>query len=444
MDTHITTTPDLDDQVDAAISKPGGPLSKPVGLPSARQARPHVDADQHLHGPDAPAPSESVLQDHREPLVARAPRQRGHRKALLFTTAAVVVCAGIGAAAWTQRAPLASSSIAATASTLWAHVAGRSASGPANAPSAANQPTPEIGIRADTTPARPTPSVLKAHEIKVALEKSEFASLKVLQDATPSPESPVTTGNKDAAAPALASAANPLSVPAPVLVAPPAAADPTVTTPGSVAIAEVGTSKPLPAPRAPASGKPREAVDTAIELRAEPMAPKQMVNTVAVVTELGAQLKEARYQVSQLTAAVAEMKELLDTRMIDFEGRLGLAEAGTVLAQSAKAGLSPASSGVRVPIAGHSAAAAGRSVSTPISAPVGTPSASPPKRTVKDFRIQGASPGLVVLNLLTPAPGEATVLYLALGDQVPGLGRLKAVQQRGTAWVAQTDAGLIQ
>ena len=47
-------------------------------------------------------------------------------------------------------------------------------------------------------------------------------------------------------------------------------------------------------------------------------------------------------------------------------------------------------------------------------------------------------------NVVGAAPGEAPVLYVSLGDQVPGIGRIKSIYQRGTSWVVQTDAGLIQ
>jgi hypothetical protein len=36
------------------------------------------------------------------------------------------------------------------------------------------------------------------------------------------------------------------------------------------------------------------------------------------------------------------------------------------------------------------------------------------------------------------------VLYVALGDQVPGIGHIKSIYQRGTTWLVQTDAGVIQ
>jgi len=170
------------------------------------------------------------------------------------------------------------------------------------------------------------------------------------------------------------------------------------------------------------------------------MSPKQQVEVVGLVRELGAQLKESRLTIAQLQATVAELKEQLDTRMTEFDGRLGLAEAGTVLAQSAKAAVpQPIMAVAAVPV--RPGVGAPRSAATTPSTP---PVVAAANRSVKDFRVQGASPGLAVLNVVGAASGEAPVLYVSLGDQVPGIGRIKSIYQRGTSWVVQTDAGLIQ
>lgn len=185
---------------------------------------------------------------------------------------------------------------------------------------------------------------------------------------------------------------------------------------------------------------PRDAVEAATELQAAPLAPKQQVEVVGFVRELGAQLKETRMVVTQLKDTVADLKEEIEARTADFENRLSFAEAGNALAASARAGEAaqpPAVPASPAPPVAHLLASA-RAI------PATSPPAAPVSRTAKDFRIQGASPGLAVLNALNPAGSETTVLYLALGDQVPGLGRVKAIFQRGTSWVVQTDNGLIQ
>ena len=144
--------------------------------------------------------------------------------------------------------------------------------------------------------------------------------------------------------------------------------------------------------------------------------------------------------VTQLKDTVADLKGEIEARTADFENRLSFAEAANALAASARAGQAaqpPSAPALPAPPVVHTLASA-RAI------PATSPPAAPASRTVKDFRIQGASPGLVVLNALNPAGSEAPVLYLALGDQVPGLGRVKAIFQRGTSWVVQTDSGLIQ
>ena len=117
-----------------------------------------------------------------------------------------------------------------------------------------------------------------------------------------------------------------------------------------------------------------------------------------------------------------------------------LAEAGIVLAQSAKAALpQPVFSAAATPL--RSLTTTQRKGPTAVTPPA---SAAPVGRSVRDFRVQGASPGLAVLNVIGAAPDGAPVLYLALGDQVPGVGRIKSIYQRGTTWLVQTDAGVIQ
>jgi hypothetical protein len=65
-------------------------------------------------------------------------------------------------------------------------------------------------------------------------------------------------------------------------------------------------------------------------------------------------------------------------------------------------------------------------------------------RSVRDYRVQAASPGLAILADTNAAPGQSAGLQVAVGDQVPGVGRITSIAQRGTAWVVQTNHGAIQ
>ena len=55
-----------------------------------------------------------------------------------------------------------------------------------------------------------------------------------------------------------------------------------------------------------------------------------------------------------------------------------------------------------------------------------------------------ASPGLAMLSELDRSGGEGSQIQVQVGDQVPGHGKITAIQQRGTAWVVKTAAGDIQ
>lgn len=217
-------------------------------------------------------------------------------------------------------------------------------------------------------------------------------------------------------------------IPSLFAVSPPGpAAAPTLSAPSTAA-----TSSTASPPNSPAAPKPRDAVEAATKLLAAPLAPKQQVEVVGFVRELGAQLKDTRTTVAQLNDTVIQLKQEIESRTADFDTRLSFAEAGSALMQSAKAGEKARLASGPAQVAIHPVA---------LTQSIAAASAS---RTAKEFRIQGASPGLVVLNALNPAAGEEAVLYKALGDQVPGLGRIKAIYQRGTRWLVQTDGGLIQ
>jgi hypothetical protein len=383
MDTHITTAPDIDERI-------GAPLGSPIRLPGGRGTLPHLQNHDPEPSSDAtaePGTGEGAATEPREKLVsATSPRSR--RTGLLSTVAVAVVLAGIGGVALAERQgvlhlPFPPQVVALLRSGLPVVQPGPVPSVPAALPEAA---TPPVAGEAGTV-ANPMPPIT----MPVSPSVQATAAAVTSAAAVPSVAVPTFT-------PAAAAVAAPLSVSVPVL-------------------------------------KPLDPVQTATELRAAPFSTKQQVEMVGLVRELGAQLKESRLTVAQMQTTVAELKEQLDTRMTEFDGRLGLAEAGTVLAQSARAA-------ALQPI--MTAAPVSARPSAPSRQPAAAAPASPVNRSVKDFRVQGASPGLAVLNVLVAGPGEAPVLYVALGDQVPGIGHIKSIYQRGTTWLVQTDAGVIQ
>ncbi len=460
MDTHIASAPDLDGA--------GVPLGSPIRLPGERGTLPHsglqdeVPGDSREH--DVRAAFTIPLAAERREKVAPGTDPRSRRKGLLATAAIVLVLAGTGGAMWAQRQGIVNLPLPAQVAAML-----KAAQAPAGAqtvaevggPAVPKLPAAPVAAPAGARPGAPVSRPIPADAAEFAALKESGGPVEVGArntgrsgaepgDATSAfpamPVSPVR-GEADAAvlplpltptldvastaAPAPAVAAP--QAPAPVAPTPTPAPAPTAAAPAAI---PAPASAPLPAP------KLRDPIQTATELRAELLAPAQQVEAVGLVRELGVQLRDTRLTVAQLSATVAGLKQQLDAKTTEFDSRLTLAEAGTVLAESAKAGNAAPPAPVPQRLATRAGPAA-RPSAPPVSVAPASGAAARTS-TVKDFRIQGASPGLAVLNVLNPAAGEPPVLYLAPGDLVPGLGRVKSIYQRGTNWVVQTDNGLIQ
>ena len=183
------------------------------------------------------------------------------------------------------------------------------------------------------------------------------------------------------------------------------------------------------------------------------MTPPQQIVVLGLVKDLAAQLRDTRLELAQLHQAVSQLTTQVETKTTDFDTRLSMAEAAAMVQSSAKAGTpsAPAADAAPTPAAvpaGPSprfAAATTRGVVPEAAAPpTAVAGSSPDRRTVKDYVLKGASPGLAVLASLNPVPGSATVIEVGVGDPVPGLGRIKRVYQRGTSWIVDTEGGSIQ
>lgn len=74
----------------------------------------------------------------------------------------------------------------------------------------------------------------------------------------------------------------------------------------------------------------------------------------------------------------------------------------------------------------------------PAFARVGSGRAPPPGG--RRYEIRAASPGVAVLGTLDGTPA---VVEIAVGDQVPGYGRVDAIAQKGSAWAVQCEHGTI-
>ncbi len=192
----------------------------------------------------------------------------------------------------------------------------------------------------------------------------------------------------------------------------------------------------VPAP-APAM-HPADAADVAAALVPAPMSSRQVVDVLSVVTELGALVRDMRNENTQLRTQVATLSDTVATKTMDFEQRLGLAEARGSVAAAMGAGKPQAAAqgGIIPAVVTVSGARSTRET--------GVSSVAAPTRSARDYRVQAASPGLAVLADAGAGPGQAAGLQVSVGDDVPGVGRITSIGQRGSTWVVQTDHGAIQ
>ncbi len=221
--------------------------------------------------------------------------------------------------------------------------------------------------------------------------------------------------------------------------------------------AEPVSLAPAPADRVPPvaaaalplqpSKAPGDAVEVAVALRPAPLARGDQIDVLHAVAQLGIIMRDLRAQNLALRASVQASTEKLDGAVADFERRLALAEARGAL--NAAMGADP-SAAVAVP-ASATTAPASRTVhlsggAAPQPAGVrpqaGAAVASTPGP--RRYKVQAASPGLAMLSELDRSGGEGSQLQVGVGDQVPGYGRVTAIQQRGSTWLVQTDRGAIQ
>lgn len=231
--------------------------------------------------------------------------------------------------------------------------------------------------------------------------------------------------------------------------APPASA---LANPLAQGSAEPASSASVPADRvsstpaatrpAQATGEPGDAVTASIALRPGSLARGEQTDVLHVVAQLAIIMRDLRAQNVTLRSSVQASTEKIDSAVADFERRLALAEARGAL--SAAMGADPATAStttVPAPRTAHlSGNATTQSAGAPTQAGAGAGSTAGPRR----YKVQAASPGLAMLSELDRSGGEGSQLQIGVGDQVPGYGKVTAIQQRGSTWLVQTDRGAIQ
>ncbi len=255
--------------------------------------------------------------------------------------------------------------------------------------------------------------------------KADAADILGLKSDAPGDASPLAS----AAAPEAAEPAKPAVTPEAPAADKPAASAAVATSPQASTQAAAA-----PAPVI----HPADAADVAAALVPAPLSSRQMVDVLSVVTELGALVRDMRNENAQLRTQVATLSDTVANKTMDFEQRLGLAEARGSVAAAMGAGKPQAAAPASV-IPAVVTVSGARTLQAMAVTPV-----SAPAHSARDYRVQAASPGLAVLSDAGAGPGQAAGLQVSVGDDVPGVGRITSIGQRGSTWVVQTDHGAIQ
>ena len=289
---------------------------------------------------------------------------------------------------------------------------------------AANQAGVQATGTAKTQPGAQQPAASPARAASQA-HKADAADILGLKSDTPAVALPPPA----AAAPEITEPVLPASTPEAPAAEKSAASTAAATPPQA--------STPAAAVPAPVM-HPADAADVAAALVAAPMSSRQVVDVLSVVTELGALVRDMRNENTQLRTQVATLSDTVATKTMDFEQRLGLAEARGSVAAAMGAGKPQAAAqgGIIPAVVTVSGARSTRET--------GVSSIAAPTRSARDYRVQAASPGLAVLADAGAGPGQAAGLQVSVGDDVPGVGRITSIGQRGSTWVVQTDHGAIQ
>ena len=150
---------------------------------------------------------------------------------------------------------------------------------------------------------------------------------------------------------------------------------------------------------------------------ADAPAPQRLITLVAALADDIAQEHKSDAEMHQ---QIEGLLRDTDQRLSEFDRRLTVVEAG--------------------PIPAYARAGSGRTSAGILSA-MRTALPAPPPPGGRPYEIRAASPGVAVLGTLDGTPA---VVEIAVGDEVPGYGRVNAIAQKGSAWVVQCEHGTIQ
>jgi hypothetical protein len=188
------------------------------------------------------------------------------------------------------------------------------------------------------------------------------------------------------------------------------------------------TPPPPAASRAPVTS---DAAGEAAALQPAPMTDAQQLQVLGLVTQLGVLMRDLKTEVAAVHEDQQRLGAATAATLADFDRRLSLAEAKWAMSVAMlDAGGSLAKAAA--PRSGGEGRGQGSS----------EPATPAPSAAAHHYRVQAASPGLAMLSEVTPAGVHH--VQVAVGDAVPGYGRITKIAQKGTAWVVVTEKGAIQ
>lgn len=212
--------------------------------------------------------------------------------------------------------------------------------------------------------------------------------------------------------------------------APPAPHRP--ATPAAAAVAAASPTQVLPA-HPPAAAQPDANAASAADpaslagtlTNPDPGAAPAPQVLIDMVTALASDIAQEQKGDAEMHQQIESLLRDTDHRLSEFDRRLSVVEASPSPAL-AKTG-------------------PGRASAKPASADAFSDmraalSATPPPGG-RRYEIRAASPGVAVLGTLDGTPA---VVEIAVGDQVPGYGRVNAIGQKGHAWAVLCEHGTIQ
>jgi hypothetical protein len=281
----------------------------------------------------------------------------------------------------------------------------------------------ETGVTAVFQPQAAATSSGPAEPVKAPAPPAAVAEAGVGAEGAPPPIA------REAGGPAVQTMTPPVHSAPPEERAP--AADLSASSRGRSVAGTTSAETPLP-PAASRAPVPSDAAGEAAALQPAPMTDAQQLQVLGLVTQLGVLMRDLKTEVAAVHEDQQRLGVTTAATLADFDRRLSLAEAKWAMSAAMLDAGGSLAKAAAAPRSGGEGPGQGSS----------EPATPAPSAAAHHYRVQAASPGLAMLSEMTPAGVQH--LQVAVGDAVPGYGRITKIAQKGTAWVVVTEKGAIQ